>query len=364
MRILILANMDAGLFKFRKELIERIANENSVYFSVPNGEYVQKIINLGCEYIQCNKLDRRSKNPFKDFELLVYYKRVITDINPDVVLTYTIKPNVYGGIVCSMLRVPYIANITGLGTAIENGGLLSGITMSLYKLGLKCASCVFFQNRSNQKLFIDRRLVRVRTRVIPGSGVNTEDYKYERYPSDDEGIRFLFVGRIMKDKGIDELLLAFSKLQKKHPKVYLDIVGFCDEDYLDILHNAETNGNLVFHGFQQDIHPFYNKCHCAVLPSYHEGTANVMLEASASGRPVITTRVPGCQETFDEGLTGFGCEAKSAKSLYAAMVKFMSLPNEQRKQMGRAARDKMIKEYDRNLVLQAYLEEIGKTKRR
>ena len=257
-----------------------------------------------------------------------------------------------------MTRVSYIANVTGLGTTIENGGLLSFISTTLYKTGLKKANCVFFQNKDNRKLFIDKGIVKGKTRLLPGSGVNLETHNIEPYPDDKDGIRFLFVGRIMKDKGIEELLSAIKDIHLERKDVIVDIVGWSDEDYAVALKEAEESGTICFHGLQSDVHPFYTACHCAVLPSYHEGTANVMLEASSTGRPVITTRVPGCQETFDEGVTGFGCEVRDTESLKQAMMRFLSLSQEKRKEMGLAARVKMEREYDRTIVLEAYKEEI------
>lgn len=360
MKILILANHDLGLYKFRRELLEALVMEHEVYFCVPDGELVEAIKKIGCKYVPCNVMDRRGTNPIKEMKLLFFYKKIISDIKPDIVLTYTIKPNVYGGLVCRKKKIPYIANVTGLGTTIENGGLLALISTSLYKVGLKRACCVFFQNKNNQKMFVDKKIVKGRTKILPGSGVNLNMHYLEPYPSDAEGVRFLFVGRIMKDKGIGELISVIRELHKARKDVVLDIVGFCDEDYEDVLSIAEEEGAVINHGVQMDVHPYYKECHCTVLPSYHEGMANVMLEASATGRPVITTRVPGCQETFDEGVTGFGCEAKSADSLKEAMLQFLSLTNDCREKMGMAAREKMVQEYDRTIIVEAYKAEIEK----
>ena len=358
MKILFLTNIDIGLYRFRRELIETLVRDNEVYFCVPPGEYVDKIKNIGCKFIPCNVIDRRGTNPIKDLKLYNFYRRTITEVQPDVVLSYTIKPNVYGGLVCGRRRIPFISNVTGLGTTIENGGLLSVISTRLYKRGLKKASCVFFQNEENRKLFVDKGIVRGKTRLVPGSGVNLKTNSFEHYPNESNGIRFLFVGRIMKDKGIKELLDAMQIIHREHEDAIVDIVGFCDEDYNNALIEAEQAGFIRFHGLQSEMHSFYTNCHCAVLPSYHEGMANVLLEASATGRPVITTRVPGCQETFEEGVTGFGCEAKSAESLIEAMRKFINLPHEEKERMGLAARIKMEKEYDRSIVVEAYNEEI------
>ena len=199
-------------------------------------------------------------------------------------------------------------------------------------------------------------------RLIPGSGVNLEKHRFEEYPGEQDGLRFLFVGRIMRDKGIGELLSAFKEVHGRHPEATLDIVGGFDGNYKEALDDAVKGGYIRYHGKQRDVHPYYANAHCTVLPSYHEGTANVMLESSATGRPVITTRVPGCSETFDEGETGLGCEAKSVESLISAFEAFIALSPEKRREMGLAARKKMERQYDRRIVIDAYLEEIGKIK--
>lgn len=361
MKILILSNSDIGLFKFRSELLEELSGKNEVLFCVPSGEYIAQIEKLGCVYIPCNVLERRGTNPIKDLRLLLYYKKVISENKPDIVLTYTIKPNVYGGIACQYMKIPYIANITGLGTTIENGGILASISVFLYKLGLRKSSCVFFQNKSNQQLFLSKGIIKGKTRLIPGSGVNLKRHCFECYPTKQKIIHFLFVGRLMRDKGIGELLSAMHEIYKENCKTVLDIVGWCDEDYSASLTKAVEAGEVIYHGIQKDVHPFYTQCHCVVLPSYHEGTANVLLEASATGRPVIATRVPGCQETFEEGITGYGCDAKSTSSLKEAMCSFLDTPQESRKKMGKLARKKMEREFDRRIVVKAYIEEISQT---
>lgn len=357
MKVLILANNDIGLYKFRKELIDKLCENHVVYMMLPYGEFIEPLKDIGCRYIQF-EFNRRGTNPIADISQIKKYVKIIKEIKPDVVLTYTIKPNVYGGIACQITKTPYIANVTGLGTAVENGGLLGFISTSLYKIGLLKAQCVFFQNSENKETFLKKNLVKSKTKLIPGSGVNLAYHKLAPYPDDDNGIRFLFVGRIMRDKGSGEIISAMENIRKEYPQATLDVVGWCDEDYTDILNNAQKRGDVRFHGIQSDVRPFYSQCHCTVLPSYHEGTANVMLESSATGRPVITTRVAGCKETFTEGITGFGCEPKNVESLVAAMRKFMNLSQKQREEMGLSARNKMEKEYDRNMVIEAYQEEM------
>lgn len=359
MKLLVLANLDMGLYKFRKELMETLCSKNEVIVATPHGEYYDALQKLGCEMVDF-EFNRRGMNPLSDTGQLFRYVKLIRSEHPDLVLTYTVKPNVYGGMACQLTHTPYLANVTGLGTSIENGGVLGKLTVFLYRLGLRKANCVFFQNSANLGLFAKRKVVGENRRLVSGSGVNIQVHQYEPYPDEGNGIRFLFVGRIMKDKGVEELFEALRIIHKRHSEVSADIVGFCDEDYSAQLKRCEREGFLRFHGTQDNVHAFYANAHCTVLPSYHEGTANVMLESASTGRPVITTRVPGCKETFDEGVTGFGCEAKSVDSLVEAMEKFLSLSHEEKERMGHAGREKMIREYDRQKVIDAYLEEIEK----
>ena len=275
-----------------------------------------------------------------------------------LVLTYTIKPNIYGGIASRLFRIPYIANITGLGTSIENGGFIQKIVLNLYKIGLSKASCVFFQNSSNCKSFTDNHIVSDNIMIIPGSGVNLKQYFFEEYPSNDTVIKFLFIGRIMKNKGIEELLYAASILYEKYPNVQFDVLGNIKDDYSDLIRDLASKGIIKYHGYQDDVHSFIKNSHATVLPSYHEGTANVLLESASTGRPVLATNVPGCKETFDEGVSGFGFEARNTDDLVNKLIKFVQLPYEQKKAMGLAGRKKMEKEYDRNIVIDAYISEI------
>lgn len=358
MKILVLSNFAMGLYKFRKELLETLCVNNKVYVALPDGEFVSELKEIGCEFIQF-EFNRRGINPFDDLNQISRYKKLIKTLKPDVVLTYTIKPNVYGGIACQITKTPYIANVTGLGTSIENGGLLGFVSTTLYKIGLKKANCVFFQNRNNKALFENKNIVASNTRLIPGSGVNLSNHCLEEYPTDENGIRFLFIGRIMKDKGINELLDAFELIHKKYANISLDIVGGCDEDYDSILEEKVSKGYIRYHGQQRNVHDFIKNSHCTVLPSYHEGLANVMLESASTGRPVITTRVPGCLETFDEAITGFGCDVKSTESLVEAVEKFIDLDFQEKKKMGLSAREKMEREFDRKIVIDAYVEELS-----
>jgi len=251
-------------------------------------------------------------------------------------------------------------NITGLGTAVENPGLLQKIILYMYRMVLPYAKCTFFQNESNMEYFKKKNMLR-NAILIPGSGVNTTDYVFQKYPAVNAGEdHFLFVGRIMKDKGVEELFEAAEKLKAKYPKITFDIVGFSDEDYSKKIEMLTRKGIIRFWDVQQDVKPFYKACNALVLPSYHEGMANVLLEASSVGRPVIASEIPGCKEAFEEGITGFGVEAKDSKSLYNVLETFILLDVGEKEEMGKAARKKMETEFDRQKVIDVYLQEIGK----
>jgi len=282
-------------------------------------------------------------------------------IKPDMVLTYTIKPNVYGGIACRLLKMPYIANITGLGTAIENAGLLQKLTTLLYKISLKKSSCVFFQNSENMRFFTEKRIITTgKHRLIPGSGVNLVAHTFEEYPIDTDKITFIFIGRIMKSKGIDELLEAAEKVKKLYPNIKFNIIGSFEENYSKKIKEYTDIGIINYLSYQDNVHTFIKDSYAIILPSYYEGTANVLLEAASTGRPVLASNVAGCKETFDEGISGFGFEVKNSESLYNTIIKFIETPYEQKKLMGIAGRKKMEKEYSRDIVINAYLEEINR----
>lgn len=360
MKILILANNDVGLYKFRRELLYELLKKHVVYIALPNGEFIKKLEDIGCKYIDI-EFNRRGTNPLHDLKLIQNYMSLIKKIKPDLVITYTIKPTLYGGIVCRLKKTNYIVNITGLGTAVEKSGVLQKLILQMYKISLKKVVCVFFQNKSNMDFFYSRKLIKAKSRLIPGSGVNIAEHSFEEYPETEQcADKFLFIGRIMKDKGIEELFEAAKKIKQEYPKVSFDIVGGSDEDYFSEIDSLEQRGIIKYWNQQSNVHKFLKSCNAVILPSYHEGMANVLLEASSTGRPVLASKIPGCTETFDEGITGFGFEVKDAEDLYCKIRKFVQLSYEKKIKMGISARKKMINEFNRQRVVDAYIEEIKK----
>ena len=292
-KILILANLDVGLYKFRKALIKELIDQgNEVYISLPKGMLVQNLKEMGCHFIK-TPVDRRGINPATDFKLMMRYFNILGKIKPDLVITYTIKPNIYGGIAARFKRIPYAVNITA-------------------------------------------------------------------YPEESRNIRFLFIGRVMKEKGVEELFKAAKNIKKIYPEVSFDIVGPMEDDYKERIQSLVRNGIIYYYGYQEDVKPFIKKCDCFVLPSYHEGMANTLLECGAMGRPLITSRIHGCMEAVRDGENGYLVDVKDVKGLEEKMMEFIELSYEEKKQMGEKSREVMEKRFDKEKVVEMTLEGLGR----
>lgn len=357
MRILILANNDVGLYKFRKALIDELLKDHKVFISLPYGELVNPLIEAGCTFIN-TPMERRGMNPVADLKLYFTYRSILNRVKPGLVITYTIKPNIYGGFACRMRDVPYAVNITGLGTAFQGYGSLRKLVTKMYRAALKNAKIVFFENSANQELFVKEKIVSVdKSCLLPGAGVDLDYFSYQEYPTN-SSFRFLFVGRVMREKGIDELLLAMQGLIDRGEKCLLDIVGPCEEDYKEKLARYEEAGWLHYYGYQEDVRPYIRNCDCFVLPSWHEGMANTNLECAASGRPIITSDIPGCREAVVNGETGIMCEPKNHISLREAMKHMIQLQAEERTQMGIMGRKLMMNLFDKAHVVHFTLQHL------
>ena len=352
-KILILANDVTTIVQFRKELVRALVDAgNKVVVSLPASDRNDEIRELGAEVVEINS-SRHGTNPLEDIFLLFNYRKLLKQQKPDFVFTYTVKPNAYGGMACGQMKVPYAANVTGLGV-IENEGLLQKLMLTLYKAGCKKAKCVFFQNESNLEFFKKHKIVGDNVILLPGSGVNVDRFSYLDYPEEGK-VNILFIGRIIRDKGVYELA-EVAKQYLENKDVHFTILG-------DVEYGSENPfvglENVSCMGYNNDVIPFIKEAHAVVLPSYHEGMANVLLEGAASGRPILASTIPGCRESFEEGVTGFGFEVKNAESLKCAIDKFLSLSHEQRREMGKRGREKMEKQFDRKIVVGKYFEVIN-----
>ncbi len=359
MRIMIVTNFGLGLYKFRRELIEELVKAHEVHICLPDGDYVPQLIGMGCVYHAC-EFDRHGTDLFAEWKLFSFYKSLLKAVQPELVLTYTVKPNIYAGMACASLNIPYIANITGLGSAIENGGILQKMLLLLYKRGLRKAQRVFFQNEQNQAFMMSHGVVKDKYTLLPGSGVNLEEYAAEPYPEQEKPLVLVTVGRIMEDKGAREVLYAAKTIRREYPHVVFRIIGAFDGDFEEAVHAAQQAGDIEYPGQQADVRACLKEAHAIVHASYHEGMSNVLLEAAACARPIIATDVAGCREIYDNGVSGIACKARDGDDLVRAIREFIAMSHADKAAMGVAGRRKVEREFDRAVVVRRYMEELEK----
>ncbi len=358
-KLLVLANHSGGVYNFRGELLKALTEEYDVFVSSPDNGHSAQIEELGCRFIE-TYVDRRGINPLKDLGLVLRYAKLLRRIKPDIVLTYTIKPNIYGGLLCRLRRIPYVVNITGLGTTFQGTGLLRKTVTRLYRAALRRVKTVLFENGENRRLFVDEGIVSEdKTELLNGAGVNLDKFAFMPYPEKRSSLHLLFMGRVMKEKGVDELFDAVERLNAETPCI-LNVLGRYEEHYEGVIAGAEKAGWLKYHGFQADVRPFISDCDCFVLPSWHEGMANTNLESAACGRPVITSAIPGCMEAVEDGVSGYLCESKNSESLLCALRRFARLSQEARRDMGLAGRRRMEMLFDKKSVVARTVECINR----
>lgn len=367
--VLVLTNSLTGLYNFRKEVIQSIVYGGySVTICCPliQHDSVDYFGQIGCS-IKFVGVDKRGMNPFRDLYLISTYRKTIKSIRPVAILTYSIKPNIYGGIAARICHVPQLANITGLGDAIENPGFLRIITIRLYRIGLKKARTVFYQNQAIQEFCKENRIGKTGV-LLPGSGVNTCYHAFQQYPKENETIIFLYMGRFMKSKGTDELIEAIKTIHKKYSdRVSFILLGgrYPDNDYSyeKQIESLQNQGALRWPGVVWDVRPYLKEAWCTIHPSYHEGMANVILESCAAGRPIITNNINGCKEAVVEGKNGFLCSPKNSKELIEKIEKFINLPYSEKVRMGKESRRIVEESFDRRIVCDAYLTQLKQIKR-
>lgn len=362
-RVVILANDTTYTYNLRLAVIKELLKKKyDVYIIAEILRFEEELKEIGCKLINID-IGRHGTNPISDLKLLNKYKKILKQIRPDIVLSYNIKPNVYGGIACKCIKTKFMPNITGLGTALEYPGLMQKTTIVLNKIGLKKADVVFFQNSENLSFFEKHKILSRKTKMVllPGSGVDLEKHKLMKY-SDGNIVKFLYIARIMKDKGIDIYLETAKKIKNMFPNTEFHICGYCDDEkYKEILEEYEKKNIVIYHGEQKNMIPFFEMAHCIVHPSYYpEGMSNVLLEAAAHGRPIICTDRSGCRETVDDGRSGFIVPVKNTNEVICAVEKIINMNSNDRIQMGLNGRKKVEKEFDRNIVVEKYLNEMRK----
>lgn len=359
-KVLILANHINWVYSLRKELIEGLSETYKVILCIPSCEEsvkLQYFKNIGVDVTFVN-YNRRSKNAFGDFLLMFNYYQMIKNINPDIVLTYTVKPNIYGAYVSSKLKKPVIMNITGVGSSLSDSNLKL-LVLNMYKHVMKNVSKVFFQNDDNYSLFIAKKITSPsKSIILPGSGVNIKWFMPLTKTVTDGIIRFLFIGRVMQEKGIDEYLEAAEYLTKVYKNVEFQILGpFEEEKYKKVISNL-SNKRIKYLGTSEDVRCEIREVDCIINPSYHEGMSNVLLESAAMAKPLIASNIPGCREVIEDGINGYLFESKSTSSLQQKIIKFINLDQKEKDEMGMKSRVKVEGEFDRDIVIGEYLNAI------
>ena len=360
-KVLILANLAAGIYSFRNELLIRLVKEGyEVVLSVPDDTRDPEFETEGVRVVH-TKISRRGMNPLRDLRLYVDYRQLLKKERPDIVLTYTIKPNIYGGYACRKLNIPYVTTITGLGSTFEQGGVILKLVVYMYRKALKECSCLVFQNDENRSAFETHHIYGKKHITVNGSGVNLEKNAPAPYPGHKEdGItRFAFIGRIMREKGIDEYLKAARRLHEEYgDRVSFSAIGFFEDQYEETIRRAEQDGILRYIPFTKEIRPLMIEADVIVNPSYHEGMSNVLMEAAATARPVVASDISGCRELVRDGESGYLAGARDEMSLIRAMEQFMKRGAEERAAMGLAGRKLMEEHFDRNRIVDTYVREI------
>ncbi len=354
MRYLIISNNGGMLVIYRGALLRELLKSLSVTACVPHGGE-EELIKLGCDIVYAD-VDRRGINPISDLKLYKQYNKIIKEVAPDAVITYSIKPNIYGGYACRRLGVPYYLHVQGLGSAFYRKGLKT-VVSAMYRAAAKKANAVFFENDGNRDLFVNKKIIKKDQAVVfSGAGVDLDAFPLTPMPEGDR-VRFAFVGRIMKEKGVDELFYAAKKLKSElGDKFELHVAGIFEDSYEQVVNELHEDGVINYLGFINDVASLYKSCDAVVLPSYHEGMSNVLLEGAAIGRVLVTTDVYGCRETVIPGESGLVCSVRDSEALYEAMKRVCLMSKGEREQMGKRGRAHVEKNFDRNEVVRKTVE--------
>ena len=358
-KIVMISPKDNNFYNFRSELILKMVELGyEVVLVCPDGEKIDYFVKRGCRFIDVN-IDRRGTSILNDGKLILAYRKLLKKEKPDVVLTYTTKCSVYGGMVCRWLKIPYIVNNAGLIESENSNSPLQKLLKMLYKVGFKGASCMMYQNQRERDVVNHLLNNKVHYRDIPGSGVNLQDFSFKEYPASDDKIVFNYVARIVSIKGIKEFLDCAEIIKKEYPNTAFVIYGdYDEEEYRPRIEKLIENGVVKYGGVALDMKPHIEAAHAVIHPSYYEGMTNVVLEHSAMGRPCIGSDIPGVREGIDVGVTGYLFEVKNVESMVAAVRRFIALSHEDKVTMARNARVKMEREFSRDIVTKAYLDEI------
>lgn len=370
MRIAIVINMSWNIYNFRMSLVKALLREgHEVVAIAPEDAYSARLVAAGCRFVPL-RMENKGTNPLQDLLLTKRFYDCYRQVQPDVILQYTIKPNIYGTLAARMARIPTINNVSGLGTVFIVQNVVSKVALRLYRFAFRFPAKVFFQNQDDQLLFVQHRLVnRQITDVLPGSGIDTVRFAPQTVFSRNQPFVFLMIGRVLYEKGVEEYVEASRLLQAEFPEVRFQLLGALDEAgnigvKREVLERWVAEGLLQYLGTTDDVAGVIAAADCVVLPSYREGTPKTLLEAAAMGKPLIATDVAGCKETVVNGSNGFLCKAKSARDLASKMRQMLHLDDGTLHQMGQSSRKLAVEKFDERFVIDKYLEAIAEVEER
>lgn len=364
MHILLTVNAAWNIWNFRRPVVEAlIAEGHRVTVLAPPDDSVTDLEGLGCRFLPL-EMSVKGLNPLQDLKLVRRFKRVFSAEKPDIILSYTIKNNIFGAMAAKAFNIPFIPNVTGLGTAFLSDGVLQRVAEGLYRHAFKKLPAIFFQNKDDRDLFIDRRLVKsTQARLLPGSGIDLKRFSATQYRSETTAPIFLMIARLLRDKGVLEFVEAARLMKSNYPNARFQLLGAVDSANRSAIDAAtvrawQDEGSIEYLGTTDDVRPHIAAAHCVALPSYREGAPRTLIEAAAMARPLIATDVPGCRYVLDDGVTGLLCAVRNSESLASAVNRFLALPHKDRAAMGRAGRMKMEAGFDQEIVVRSYRDAI------
>ncbi len=366
MHVLMTVNAAWNIWNFRRPLVRQLlANGHSVTVLAPSDNSVSELESLGCRFVNL-EMDAKGLNPIEGLRLRRRMERFFRAEAPDVILSYTIKNNIFGALAAKACGIPFIPNVTGLGTAFLSHGALQYLAEFLYRRAFRSLETVFFQNEDDRELFVVRGLVeKGQTRLLPGSGIDLDYFRPATYPQEGRSPIFLMISRLLRDKGVVEFVDAARLVKARYPDARFQILGARGAENRtaipdDLVQSWVEEGLIEYLGTAADVRPNIAEADCVVLPSYREGAPRTLIEAASMARPVIATDVPGCRVVVDGGVSGIFCEARSAQSLADTIVRFMELSRDDRIAMANAGRAKMEREFGERIVLARYLEAMSR----
>ncbi|MBY0434032.1 MAG: glycosyltransferase family 4 protein [Cyclobacteriaceae bacterium] len=364
MKVAIVLNTSWNIYNFRLNFVKTLlAKGYEVHTIAPVDDFSPLLTDLGCHHHPV-RMDSRGVNPIKDFALIIELWSIYRKVKPDIILHYTIKPNVYGSIAASLLKIPTVNNVCGLGTVFLKKNLLSFVAITLYRWTFRFPKKVFFQNPDDRDLFINKKLVPASIAdLLPGSGIDLTKFTpapFQRNPT----FTFLLISRLITDKGVLEYVEAVRRLQQQGVNAKFQILGAKDPKHqrgipVEVVQEWIDSKTVEYLGTTYDVRPFIHSADCVVLPSYREGTPHTLLEAAGCSKPIVATDVPGCHHVVKDQHNGFLCKLKDVDDLADKMAKMVTLDSVTLRQFGENGRKKVEREFDESVVINKYLDTIA-----